>query len=102
MCNIATSKGCLCISTSLPRDINTVTFWIMKEYGLKEYWTKFEFIELSLDDSVSTLLCSTTNDDDVYRKSTKKWVVYNLKDNSCKDLLIEVNPVTYEARNFCG
>ncbi|XP_049388888.1 F-box/kelch-repeat protein At3g06240-like [Solanum stenotomum] len=100
MCNLATLKGCLCISTSLPRDINTVTFWIMKEYGVKESWTKFEIIEPSLDESLSTLLCSITDEDDVLLEVDEEWVVYNLKENRRKDLLIDVNPVTYEARTF--
>ncbi|XP_049405803.1 F-box/kelch-repeat protein At3g06240-like [Solanum stenotomum] len=85
---------------SLPRDINTVTFWIMKEYGVKEFWTKFEIRERSLDDSLSTLLCSITDDDDVLLEVDEEWVVYNLKENRLKDLLINVNPVTYEARTF--
>ncbi|XP_015168709.1 F-box/kelch-repeat protein At3g06240-like [Solanum tuberosum] len=100
MCNLATLKGCLCISTSLPRDINTVTFWIMKEYRVKESWTKFKIIEPSLDDSLSTLLCSITDDDDVLLDVDEEWVIYNLKENRRKDLLIDVNPITHEARTF--
>ncbi|KAK6803764.1 hypothetical protein RDI58_001548 [Solanum bulbocastanum] len=73
---------------------------IMKEYGVKEFWTKFEIIEPSLDDSLSTLLCSITDDDDVLLEVDEEWVVYNLKENWRKDQLIDVNPVTYEALTF--
>lgn len=40
-CNLATLKGCLCMSTTLPGDKDTITVWTMKEYGVKESWTKF-------------------------------------------------------------
>lgn len=77
--------GCLCISTSLPRDGATITIWIM---AVKESWTKNKITEPNLDDSLCTLLCSSsiTDDDDV----KEELVVYNLKENRLKDLLIDV------------
>uniref|UniRef100_M1A705 Uncharacterized protein n=2 Tax=Solanum tuberosum TaxID=4113 RepID=M1A705_SOLTU len=72
----------------------------MKEYRVKESWTKFKIIEPSLDDSLSTLLCSITDDDDVLLDVDEEWVIYNLKENRRKDLLIDVNPITHEARTF--
>ncbi|MCD9646951.1 hypothetical protein HAX54_037208 [Datura stramonium] len=99
MCNLAALKGCLCISTSICPDKDTITFWMMKEYGVKESWTKFKITEPNLDDSLSTLLCSIT-DDDVILDIDEELVVYNMKENQRRDLMIDVTCVMYEARTF--
>ncbi|XP_059311957.1 F-box/kelch-repeat protein At3g06240-like [Lycium ferocissimum] len=99
MCNLAVIRGCLSISTSISRDKNTITFWMMIEYGVKESWTKFKITEPDLDDSLGTLLCSIT-DDDLLLDVDEELVVYNMREEQRRDLMIDVTPVMYEVRTF--
>ncbi|KAK4372516.1 hypothetical protein RND71_007900 [Anisodus tanguticus] len=92
MCNLVAIRGCLCVSTNISKDIDTITFWMMKEYGVKESWTKFKITEPNLDDSLGTLLCSI-NDDDVLLDVDEELAVYNMKENKRRDLMIDVTPV---------
>ncbi|KAK4737803.1 hypothetical protein R3W88_001500 [Solanum pinnatisectum] len=98
MC-IAALKGCLCVSTNLSPSMDTITFWIMKEYGVKESWTKFKITEPSFDVSRTTLVCSI-GDDDVLLDVDVEVVVYNMKENRRKNLLIDVNPINYDGLTF--
>ncbi|WMV10318.1 hypothetical protein MTR67_003703 [Solanum verrucosum] len=76
--------------------LDTDTFWMMKEYGVKESWTKFK---ITVHVPLTTLLCSI-GDDDVLLDTDEELVVYNMKENRRKDLLIDVNPLFYEGRTF--
>lgn len=68
--------------------------------GLRSLGPNFKITELTLHDSFGTLLCSITDDDDVLLDVSGELVVYNMKENQLKDLLVDVNPVTREARTF--
>ncbi|KAH0725801.1 hypothetical protein KY284_001666 [Solanum tuberosum] len=96
MCNRAPLKGCLCISTNISSYLDTDTFWMMKEYGVKESWTKFK---ITVHVPLTTLLCSI-GDDDVLLDADEELAVYNMKENRHKDLLIDVNPLFYGGRTF--
>ncbi|XP_060217846.1 F-box/kelch-repeat protein At3g06240-like [Lycium barbarum] len=89
MCNLAAIRGCLSICTSISRDNDTISFWMMKEYGVKESWTKFKITEPNVDRSLSTLLCSIT-DDDVLFDIDEELVVYDMKENQRMDLMVDV------------
>ncbi|XP_009630556.1 F-box/kelch-repeat protein At3g06240-like [Nicotiana tomentosiformis] len=99
LCNLVVLRGCLCIFTSIGKDMDTVTFWMMKEYGVKESWTKFTITEPNLDRFMCTLLCSVT-DDDVLLDVEEELVVYNMKENQRRDLMVDASPIMYEARTF--
>ncbi|KAG5628066.1 hypothetical protein H5410_013284 [Solanum commersonii] len=100
MCKLAALKGYLCISTNLSPSMDKIIFWIMKEYGVKESWTKFEIKDLNLNVCLGKLLCSIGDDDDVLLDVNEELVVYNMTENWCKDLLLDVNHISYEGRTF--
>ncbi|WMV10317.1 hypothetical protein MTR67_003702 [Solanum verrucosum] len=100
MCKLAALKGYLCISTILSPSMDKIIFWIMKEYGVKESWTKFEIKDPNLNVCLGKLLCSIGDDDDVLLDVNEELVIYNMTENWCKDLLLDVNHISYEGRTF--
>ncbi|XP_059635886.1 F-box/kelch-repeat protein At3g06240-like [Cornus florida] len=72
-CVIGVVKGCLCI---LSGDGPAPKFWVMKEYGTRESWTKFEFV---VPCCISKPLHISNNDENLFAICGTRFVMYNLQ-----------------------
>jgi F-box interacting protein len=80
--DLAVLGGCLCVIHNCQESHADV--WVMKEYGVKESWTKL-FVVPNLPGDFNfhyfTLLCYTKDEDVLMVLNSKKLVVYNPKLN---------------------
>ncbi|KAL2896571.1 hypothetical protein RDABS01_038355 [Bienertia sinuspersici] len=84
-------KGCLCMFAS-SSDYKT-DIWLMKEYGVKESWTKFKIIDT--DKSEFRPLCFVGMEQVVGVKDEERLVMYDLKEGRCNDIVVENIPEEY-------
>lgn len=89
LCSIGVIDGCLAaIWTNFFNFENT--FWIMKEYGVKESWTKL--MTISWDHLSSLNLIGVANNGDFIMLTgpSNDVLIYNVAENKCKTLLASV------------
>lgn len=85
-------KGCLCMIDSR---INSQTdVWIMKEYGLKESWTKFS-IDANYEWDIFKPLCFIDDEEVVLLTEGESLVVYNLKERTLRDMVVDAVPAMF-------
>ncbi|PIN15469.1 hypothetical protein CDL12_11883 [Handroanthus impetiginosus] len=79
-------RGCLCIITSCNE--TEVNFWVMKEYGVGELWTKLVHIPNfhGLSQIVIPTLCFVMENGDMLLKCGASLVVYSSDDSSMRYL----------------
>ncbi|GAV62612.1 F-box domain-containing protein/FBA_1 domain-containing protein [Cephalotus follicularis] len=77
-------KGCLCVVHNDGRAHKE--FWVMKEYGLKESWTK---VLIADPYYVLRPLCYWKNSKIMLAVDRKQLVLCNPKDGSCKDFVVD-------------
>ncbi|KAA8548318.1 hypothetical protein F0562_000002 [Nyssa sinensis] len=84
---VGVMDGCLCVMNN--RNGERDDFWVMKEYGVSESWTKF-----TLPNSYVCLkpLCFFKYNDDALLLIDGKLVLYNLTEKTCKNLIIRGVP----------
>ncbi|XP_059639015.1 F-box/kelch-repeat protein At3g06240-like [Cornus florida] len=77
-------EGCLCI---LPWFGDAYTYWAMKEYGVNQSWTKL-VTRVPFDDTFKPLVL-LGNDVALLWIDYKKLVLYNTKEETYRDLMID-------------
>ncbi|XP_059632812.1 F-box/kelch-repeat protein At3g23880-like [Cornus florida] len=83
-------KGCLCVVCSdLERLDNIWSIWMMKEYGVKESWTKLITIPPSLTERDPPWPLYITKSGELIMQVWNRGIVeYNFEDKTFKDLLV--------------
>ncbi|XP_058198396.1 F-box/kelch-repeat protein At3g06240-like isoform X1 [Rhododendron vialii] len=97
--HMAVLGGCLCVIVCLPSFFNEV--WMMKEYGVRESWTKFTINTKML---LVDFLCFLAEDEILLKTegyvreevNQDKLVVYNLKKKTLRDMVVHGIPLNCE------
>ncbi|OIS97377.1 PREDICTED: F-box/kelch-repeat protein At3g06240-like [Nicotiana attenuata] len=86
LCDLVAFRGCLCMLLNDTEE-NKIEFWMMKEYGLEESWTKFRIAGLDLVHGLVPF-CSISDDDVVLNVDREKLIVYNMKEDQWSDMKV--------------
>ena len=73
-------SGCLCITHRDTAIVSCFEVWAMKEYGVKESWTKLFVTSESFRSLIP--ICFTRNGDVIMEVDQEKLVIFNLKENT--------------------
>ncbi|OIT28932.1 f-boxkelch-repeat protein, partial [Nicotiana attenuata] len=82
--NLTVVRGCFYMFTRHEND--EVDVWMMREYRVEESRTKFRF---TVPNSVSAPLCFMSDDDVVLVVGLNKLIVYNVKENQGRDVIVD-------------
>ncbi|TQD77370.1 hypothetical protein C1H46_037102 [Malus baccata] len=90
-------RGCLCVSLWTLQDVGQHEFWVMKEYGVRESWTRIK-LSLTMIDSGNIMPTPyRKNDHDMlFAKWVSELCLYNFNDHSFLTLPI---PQFHELRD---
>ncbi|KAL2898842.1 F-box protein CPR1 [Bienertia sinuspersici] len=81
---------CLCLVTRICPKFDNVYVWVMKEYGVKESWTKlFDFTEATIIGPLlsAPLACCKDGDEVLLRKENDDGICcYDMKEKTVKDV----------------
>ncbi|KAL0414710.1 UNVERIFIED_CONTAM: F-box protein CPR1 [Sesamum radiatum] len=95
---LAVLGGCLCLIDA--REKWRMDVWTMKEYGLRESWTKFS-IDYEWD--LVKPLCLIGDEEVVLVTQFHKLVVYNLREGTFRDMIVDGAPaVAMDGCAFMG
>ncbi|XP_059632911.1 F-box protein CPR1-like [Cornus florida] len=84
--------GCLCMVPMFGRE-----FWVMKEYGVAQSWTKV-VIEVPFSKTIKTLAL-LENHEAILRIGFEKLVLYNTRERTYRDLVLRDFPDVARIRN---
>ncbi|XP_059635885.1 F-box/kelch-repeat protein At3g06240-like [Cornus florida] len=94
-CVIGVVKGCLCI---LSRYGSAAKFWVMKEYGIRESWTKFVVV---VPRYISKPLDISNNDENLFAICGTRFVMYNLQDKTYRYMQFHNAPLSWHEAEIC-
>ncbi|KAG8369906.1 hypothetical protein BUALT_Bualt14G0062100 [Buddleja alternifolia] len=83
--------GCLCMIDV--RRNGATDIWVMKEYGLRESWSKIS-VERDYEWDIVKALCFIGDEEVVLVTEQESLVVHNMKDGSLKDMIVDGAPAT--------
>ncbi|XVE78907.1 hypothetical protein DITRI_Ditri14bG0015600 [Diplodiscus trichospermus] len=103
--NVKALGGCLCMVANY-WEFHVVDIWIMKEYGVKESWTKLLTVKqpevISDFEFVFPLAYSKNGDKVLLNQDDIKFVWYDLKSKRVKNVRIRGAPRSFEAEMLVG
>ncbi|XVE78909.1 hypothetical protein DITRI_Ditri14bG0015700 [Diplodiscus trichospermus] len=103
--NVKALGGYLCMVANY-WEVHVVDIWMMKEYGVKESWTKLLTVKepevISDFEFVLPLAYSKNGDKVLLNQDDYKFVWYDLKSKRVKNVRIRGAPESFEAEMFVG
>ncbi|XP_058215570.1 F-box/kelch-repeat protein At3g06240-like isoform X1 [Rhododendron vialii] len=90
--------GCLCVSGKW-YDHNHADFWVMKEYGVDESWTKFTVTYEGFNDYWKHL-SSSRADRVLFQVHNKKFVLFDPQEGKSKELVVHGLPISFAAGTY--
>lgn len=84
-----------CLGMVVDRYNGQVDVWVMKDYGVQESWTKFT-VNAPEDADVFKPICQTGEKEVVLQKDDEKLVVYNLTEETSRDMVVAGIPDMFE------
>ncbi|XP_059650512.1 F-box/kelch-repeat protein At3g06240-like isoform X2 [Cornus florida] len=91
--NLGVFGGCLCMCVSLSGD--QIDFWVMKEYGVTESWTKHTICATDLYKMEP--LCFLGDEEVLVDMNGEKLVALNAKEKTSRDIVVSGIPAVYRA-----
>ncbi|XP_059630154.1 F-box/kelch-repeat protein At3g06240-like [Cornus florida] len=85
--DVGVFRGCLCMSRRRPNG----EFWVMKKYGVTQSWTNVAIETLPF--RIESLVLTNNdellkNDELLFRTGSKKFVLYNIREKTGRDLIL--------------
>ncbi|XP_059650531.1 F-box protein CPR1-like isoform X2 [Cornus florida] len=95
-CSLGVLGGCLCLLVPHQTTGTTTDIWVMKEYGVTESWTKFTSVR-ALDMYMMKFLCFVDGEVIFEVDGHNKFVAFNAKEKTRRDIVVCGIPTMYEA-----